>query len=57
MTLDSFIQPRDLICISYAHTVVLFVRFEALFTFGGGGGAPAPHVNINIICVLSIVYT
>ncbi len=52
MTLASFIQPRDLICISYAHTAVLFVRFGALFTFGG-----EPHVNINIICVLSIVYT
>ncbi len=33
MTLASFIQPRDLICISYAHTAVLFVRFGALFTF------------------------
>ncbi len=43
MTLASFIHPRDVISVSYAHTAVLFVRFEALFTFGGGGGTAREH--------------
>ncbi len=47
MTLASFIHPRDVICVSYAHTAVLFIHFGALFTFGGGTAREHKH-NLRI---------